>query len=836
MHLLAAVPGGILDGSQAVDLGQTPGELVLLSAADTELAALAAAYGRLAEPRPTLRLANLKQLTHNLSVDLYVESVVRQARLVVVRLLGGAGYWSYGVERLVAVAREAGVALALLPGDDQPDAELAGLSTLAPAACRRLWRYALEGGADNARNLLAYAAHLIGYAQPWREPAALLHAGLYWPGGSRPTLEELRTAWLPGAPVAALVFYRALVEAADLAPIDQLIAALAARGLNALPIFVASLKDGLSAGLIAELFAEVPPSVVLNSTGFAVASPGAGRAPTPFDAADCPVLQVVLAGTSEAEWRRGARGLSARDLAMNVSLPEVDGRILARAISFKGERQFDSATQCSVVMHAPVADRVDFAADLAAAWVRLRTTPAAERRVAVILANYPSRDGRLGNGVGLDTPAGTITLLRALAAAGYRVAELPRDGNALIETLLAGPTNDAAERAQRQGGVRYPLAAYRAWLAALPAAVQRAVAERWGEPERDPAVEGGAFRLGVLALGNLVVAIQPARGHNIDPLRSYHDAMLIPPHNYLAFYAWLRSELDVHAVIHMGKHGSLEWLPGKALALSDECFPEVALGAVPHLYPFIVNDPGEGSQAKRRAAAVIVDHLTPPLTRAESYGPLAELEQLVDEYYEAAGLDPRRLDHLGRAIVELARRIGLDRDCGIGDDDGELAALAKLDNFLCEIKELQIRDGLHVFGCSPAGEQLADLLVALVRLPRGRGEGGDASLLRALAADIALAAGFDPLDCVLGEAWGGKRPQALDGAEPWRSNGDTVERLERLGKALIAGVRLPEPGWTRTRAVLAEIDKRIRPALAASGAAEIAGVLAGLDGRFVEPG
>ena len=829
MHLLAATPGGILDGSQAIDLKQSPGELVLLSAADTELASLASAYARLAEPRPTLRLASLKQLSHNLSVDLYVESVIRRARLVVVRLMGGVGYWPYGVERLIASARESGAALAFLPADDQPDAELAALSTLAPAACHRLWRFALDGGAENARNLLAYAASLIGYDHAWLEPAPLLQAGLYWPGAARATLEAIAAHWRAEAPVAALVFYRALVQAADLAPVDALIAALQARGLNPLPLFVASLRNALSADLVSDLLRRTRPSVVLNATGFAVASPGRMPKPTPFAAADCPVLQVVFAGAAEAEWRAGSRGLSARDLAMNVALPEVDGRILARAVSFKSERRFDRATQCPVVAHAPLRDRIDFVAELAASWTRLRGTPAAERRVAIVLANYPRRDGRLGNGVGLDTPAATLNALKAMAAAGYGVAALPASGRSLIAALLAA-------RAALGGGLRYPLASYEAWLARLPEAVRRAVEGRWGEARGDPLVASRSFRFGAIAYGNLIVAIQPARAYGLDPQRSYHDAALVPPHGYLAFYAWLRSGLDVHAIVHMGKHGNLEWLPGKALALSAECFPEVALGALPHLYPFIANDPGEGSQAKRRAQAVIVDHLTPPLTRAESYGPLAELEQLVDEYYEASGLDPRRLRHLARAILELSRRIGLDRDCGMAPEESEETALAKLDNYLCELKELQIRDGLHIFGEAPRDGQLTDLLVALTRLPRDKGEGRDASLLRALAADLALDRGFDPLDCVLGERWEGARPEALASAEPWRTKGDTVERLERLASALVAGTGTPEEGWTRTRAVLREIEERVRPELEASGEAEIAGLLAGLDGRFVAPG
>ena len=416
--------------------------------------------------------------------------------------------------------------------------------------------------------------------------------------------------------------------------------------------------------------------------------------------------------------------------------------------------------------------------------------------------------------------------------------------------------------------------------------------------------------------------MQPARGYNIDPAATYHDPALVPPHGYFAFYAWLRAR--VHAVVHMGKHGNLEWLPGKALALSAECFPEAALGPMPHVYPFIVNDPGEGAQAKRRAQAVIVDHLTPPLTRAESYGPLAELERLVDEYYDAAGVDPRRLGVLRDAILDLAARLGLDRDCGIASEDGADAALTKLDAWLCELKEMQIRDGLHVFGRSPEGDRLEDLLVALVRLPRGEDSGRDASITRALARDLGLE-GFDPLDCEMGARWTGARPAALAGAlppavvsssadeplpaggspspdapspadvpasslagasppagtsspavappladapppdgarssanapsfieaspsaaappstsattpPPWRTAGDTVERLEALARALVGGSRPCPESWTRTAAVLSEVEERLRPAVEACARAEIRGVLTALDGRFVEPG
>jgi cobaltochelatase CobN len=685
----------------------------------------------------------------------------------------------------------------------------------------------------NAQNLLAYAASLIGRESDWAEPKPLLRAGIYWPGARAMSLQDLRKDWQEGAPVAAIVFYRALVQAGNLAAVDALVEGLRAEGINPLPLYAASLKEPVSAETLRALMAEARPGIVLNATGFAVSSPGAERKATPFDGADCPVLQVVFSGGTEAAWRDGANGLSARDIAMNVALPEVDGRILSRAVSFKSEARFDAATQCPLVTYAPVEDRVGFVAKLAANWLRLRETPAAERRLALIFANYPNRDGRLGNGVGLDTPAGALNLLRALAEAGYALGDLPESGDALIARLAAGPTN-AATRGRRTTET-YARADYERFFGSLPRELREAVTERWGPPEQDPFFLSDAFAMPAFRLGNAVIALQPARGYNIDPQGTYHDPALVPPHGYIAFYAWLREAVGVQAVVHMGKHGNLEWLPGKALALSERCYPEAVLGPLPHLYPFIVNDPGEGTQAKRRAQAVIVDHLTPPLTRAESYGPLADLELLVDEYYEAAGVDPRRLKVLRGEILELTQRIGLDRDCGIARADDAETALGKLDNYLCELKEMQIRDGLHVFGVAPQGAQLTDLLVALTRLPRGRGEGGEASLLRALAADLGLG-GFDPLDCELGAPWTGPRPDALDGGGTWRTNGDTVERLEMLAAALVGGKASPGSGWTATRAVLGEIEARVRPAVAASGAAEIAGLLAGVGGRFVAPG
>jgi cobaltochelatase CobN len=825
MHLLAALPGTISDGSAAVDLGQSPADIVVLSAADSEIACLAAAQGALAAA-PSLRLANLLRLGHHYSVDLYIEQVAAKARLVIVRALGGRGYWPYGIERLAALARDGGPALALLPGDSEPDPELFACSTLPADALHRLWRYLAEGGMANATEFLRYAASLLGRETPWREPQPLLRAGFYWPGEGALGLDEIRAHWHDGAGTAAILFYRALVQAANTAPVDALVSALASRGLNPLPLYVAGLKDRQSRALIEQSFAAAAPDIVLNATGFSA------REPLPGDA---PVLQVIFSGGSRDAWQAGTRGLDPRDLAMNVALPEMDGRIVGRAISFKAPPKRDPLTEADLTLYEPVPDRIAFIADLARNWARLRRTAPAERRIVIVLANYPNRDGRIGNGVGLDTPASVIEALRALKTAGYRVENIPESGDALIARLLAGPTNAAPHRDALE---TFPRSDYGTLFATLPRAVQETVEARWGAPEADPffrpgALDCGSFAIAALAFGTVFVALQPSRGYNIDPAQSYHDPALPPPHAYLAFYGWIADSLRAHAVVHMGKHGNLEWLPGRAVALGADCFPEAALGPLPNLYPFIVNDPGEGTQAKRRAQAVIVDHLTPPLTRAETYGRLAELERLVDEYYAASGSDPRRLPLLRREILELVRAEGLDRDCGIATGEPEGAALEKLDAYLCELKEMQIRGGLHVFGRSPEGGDLADLLVALTRLPRGEAP-REASLLRALAGDLGLS--FDPLDASPANPWRGPRPAALGNAEHWRSEGDTVERLELLARALVAKEQDAPAAWTRTRAVLDWIDGTLRPDLLACGPNELAGLLRGLDGRFVAPG
>ncbi|MBC8128739.1 MAG: cobaltochelatase subunit CobN [Rhizobiaceae bacterium] len=918
MHLLVAKAGTVAEAGEAIDLGQSPGEVVVLSAADTELAALAAAARRLGAGAPSLRLANLLRLSHPMSVDTYIERTLRHARLIVVRLLGGAAYWPYGLEALLSLAQSRGVKLAALPGDDRADAGLERFSTVSVPERDRLWRYLIEGGTINADGFLLGCKAVLGEGDWPGEARPLLKAGVFEAG----SVLGSSVAPVPGAdgsnskakdrPLAAIVFYRALLQSGQTEPIEALCDALRDAGLDPLPVYVTSLKDPVSVETLRAVFARRQPDVVVNLTGFAVSSTNGKRLPTVLEEHGAVVLQAVLSGGRREAWETSSQGLSGRDLAMNVALPEVDGRVMTRAIAFKAAGEWDANAEIEIVAHRSVPDRVRFVAELAAAWARLRETPVGERRVALLLSNYPNRDGRLGNGVGLDTPAGTIEVMRAMRAAGYAVDGIPEHGNALIDHLMEGPTN--AGTAARTIRATLPLADYHAFFEDLPRAVREAVTARWGAPETDPFVDPiGGFALPLARFGNLMVGIQPARGYNIDPKETYHSPDLVPPHNYLALYAFLRGSFGAQgspsglrgsfgaqAVIHMGKHGNLEWLPGKALALSESCFPEAVLGPMPHLYPFIVNDPGEGTQAKRRTSAVIVDHLTPPLTRAESYGPLRDLEVLVDEFYEASAGDGRRCVFLKAQILDLIRDLGLDRDAGIAAGEKDEAALEKLDAYLCDLKEMQIRDGLHVFGVAPEGRLLTDLVVALARLPRGL-EAEDESLHRAIAGDLGLmgessdvgantplclpasppqagrsdlsptptlpispvegempgraeggasASGsqrdvktcdtirFDPLSCDMGAPWIGPRPQLLQSlsTDPWRTAGDTIERIEALAAVLVSGTIRPVVPMPSTALVLAEIEARLKPSVVASGPAELAGLLTGLDGRFVTPG
>ena len=699
MHLLPVQSHSLDAEAQAVDLAHTPADLLLMSFSDADLAVAAAAWEADRAALPSLRLIKLGRLAHPFSVDLLVEKLASRAKFVVVRLLGGADYWRYGVDELAAAARRYGFHLAVLPGDDRADNRLVEASTVSPDDLEKLHAYFQAGGISNFGNGLRWMACQTGVALAVSRPCPVPLAGLY-PAACQPGP--------PGAPHALILFYRSALLAGDLAPVHALSSTLFARGARVTACHVMSLKDPASVAVLTSWLARERPDVIITTTAFSAAD----RDGSVLDLADCPVLQAVLSGSDRDSWAASSRGLRAADLAMNVVLPEVDGRISAGILSFKAESEQRADLEYTTLVHRPDPERTNHIADLALAWAKLRQTPRADRRLACVLSDYPGKDGRGGYAVGLDTPASVLAIADHLRGQGFDIGPLP-DAAPLMERLSEGATEPVLS-----------LADYRRLLVDLPAEFVRQVADAWGDPADDDSCHDGAFHLRFLRTGKLVLAIQPDRGSSATRRADYHDGARPPRHCYVAFYLWLRLVERCHAMIHLGTHGTLEWLPGKSVALSQDCAPAVLTGSMPVVYPFIVNNPGEAAQAKRRIGAVIVGHLTPPLVEAGTHGDTADLEQLFDEYAEALALDGRRAKILARAILEKADDRGLMPD-GVDKSDPD-GALATLDAWLCDLKEARIGDGLHVFGRAPDEERLRTTVASM-----------EAELSRDLTPDLA---------------------------------------------------------------------------------------------------
>jgi cobaltochelatase CobN len=686
MHLLRSETITLDETAEAVDLGLSPADVLFLSFTDSDLAGLVAAWEADASAYPSLRAATLAHLKHPYSVDLIAEKLLPQAKFVLVRLLGGKDYWSYGVEELSRAARKLGFHLAIVPGDYQADPRLDDASTLTPNELKILWRFFHEGGRDNLTHCLDWIAAKLGQDRPIAEPQPIPPMTLY------------RAACRYGqqdAPLALIVAYRSVMIAEDTAPLIALADALAERGFAVDCACVSSLKDPTAIEMMAKHLLASKPAIILNTTSF---SAKLDNGTTVLDAADVPVLQAVLAMTQEAPWMSSSRGLSSTDLAMNVVLPELDGRIITRAISFKAEADRREAAEFTRIIHKPALDRIYFVADLALNWARLGSKPASEKRIVCVLSDYPHKGGRAGYAVGLDTPKSVVAIGEELREAGYTLGDLP-NGASLMTGLTEGPFTAS-----------FALFDYESLFATLPKAFCLSVIAAWGEAKDDPSLVKNSFMFRVIDAGNLAIALQPSRGRDIDVKAGYHDPTKPPCHAYIAFHLWITKVFRPDALIHCGTHGTLEWLPGKSVALASDCAPEVLLGPLPVIYPFIVNNPGEAAQAKRRLAAITIGHLTPPLTEAGSHGIAVEIEGLLDEYSTAQALDPRRAALLAELIIVRAHETGLMSDAGLEPNTNSQDLIADLDAWLCDLKEMRIADGLHVFGRQETTQALAETL------------------------------------------------------------------------------------------------------------------------------
>ena len=807
MHRIATISGGWNQSTDSVVfVDQQPAPIIIITAADTDIQTLAAATAKLPEDFPQIRVVNVLQLQQQIAIDTYAEEVLASAKVIIVRLIGGQSYWSYGLEVVKETVANTGAILIVLPGDERPDPNLTSHSTTTLTLVNQAWQYFIEAGVENYHNLLKFVAkEFLAIPIEYKTPQIVPRIGIYEVSNPQSSFSVLELD-PPQSPLKrgkkkevlppfsrggggdlgkiAILFYRAHYLSGNTAAIAALCDALTERNLKPLPIYVSSLKEpDVQAELIRYCLPESGQKVdvILNTTSFSLASLKTDSPQVDlWETLNVPVFQVIFSGGLRKTWANGTQGLTPRDMAMNVVLPEVDGRIITRAVSFKALQGQNSALQTEVLTYEPVRSRINFVADLAAKWVKLKHTEVCDRKVALILANYPNRDGRLANGVGLDTPASCLEILKALRSSGYSVGEIPETSDALMKLLTTGVTNDHESFGMRQVYQSLSLADYQNYFQNLPESVQNGISTRWNQPKQEQ-----EFAIAGMQFGNIFVGIQPSRGYDLDPTLNYHAPDLEPTHDYMAFYHWVHDKFNARAIAHIGKHGNLEWLPGKSVALSENCYPEAAFGAMPHFYPFIVNDPGEGSQAKRRSQAVILDHLTPPMTRAELYGGLQQLEGLIDEYYEAETLDPSRLGMIRDRLTALIKQENLHQDLGISLDrleDSLNTILTTADGYLCEIKEAQIRDGLHIFGQCPEGRQLRDLVVAIARNPNANRMG----LTRAIAQDWQL--DFDPLTADLGELIESSLHPRLANC---RIIGDAVEAIEQYAAELVDALISP---------------------------------------------
>jgi cobaltochelatase CobN len=696
-------------------------QIALLSTSDTDLLSARASGA-------DYLLANPARAAHT-----ELGPMLEACDLIVARILGSPQLLCGGFDRL----RATGKPMVVLGGEHAPDAALMELSTVSKGIAADAHVYLAQGGPDNLRQLHAFLCDTVlltgvGFETPVEQPVWGVMSRLQAVEQSRPRI--------------GILFYRAQYAAGNTWYVEALADAVDAAGGIGIPIFAASLRNAPPELIDYLGTCDALITTVLAAGGTKPATATAGGDDEAWDvralaALDIPILQGLCLTWDRASWAASDEGMTPLDVATQVAVPEFDGRIITVPFSFK---EIDADGLPSYV---PDHERCRRVAEIAVNHARLRHIPIEQRRIAIVLSAYPTKHSRIGNAVGLDTPVSVIKLLRAMRAAGYDLGapgELPGTGpiepvegelpdttagNALIHALIAAGGQDpewlTAEQLSGQP-VRIPTETYRRWLSELPADLVAAVTEAWGEApgelfidrSRNPA---GEIVAATLQAGNVAILVQPPRGFGENPIAIYHDPDLAPSHHYLAVYRWLEREFGAHAMIHVGKHGNLEWLPGKNLGMSASCGTDAALGSLPLIYPFLVNDPGEGTQAKRRAHAAIVDHLVPPMARAETYGDIARLEQLLDEYAQINAMDPAKAPALRGEIWTLIQAAQLDHDLGVDaapDEEAFDEFVLHVDGWLCEIKDAQIRDGLHVLGQLPSGDDLINLVLAILRSPQ----------------------------------------------------------------------------------------------------------------------
>ena len=851
--------------------------ILFVTTADTDLLTADRAVEALPANFSELKAFNPANLDGNSDTEGGQQQILQAAEsadVVVLRLLGGKRAMPDVFDPLVRLCHDKGTPIIACPGHQEWDQELVTACNVPPSEVDAVFSYLITGGVANFQNLFLFLSDsYLGTEYGHEAPADVPWEGIYHPGEAEGVSVDdfITRRFQSNQPSVALLFYRAHWMSGNLQAIDALIGRLEELNVNVLPVYSFSLKHNPEgSGQANRTFTEIlcdsggnaRVHCIVNTMGMSmtdiqedVASFASGPQVDYLDKLNIPIIQGIFSTGSESEWEESELGLGPIDTAMNVALPEFDGRIITVPISFKEEVSSNSNGNKSKIdarlqRNLPRVDRIDFLARLSAKWAALRLKPNSEKRIAIILSNYPTKDARVGNAVGLDTPASVINILNAMKNAGYNVTDIPADGDELVHRIIERCSNDTdtlTEEQLRLAAGHVTGMQYRDWFSTFPKQVQTELRAAWGEPPGQVYRTGDDLAIAGIDLGNVFVGLQPPRGFGENPIAVYHSPDLAPTHHYVAYYRWVRDIFKADAMVHVGKHGTMEWLPGKGIGLSNACYPEVTLEDVPLFYPFIINNPGEGAQAKRRAHATIVDHLIPPMTTADGYGDIARLEQLMDEHYQCQTLDPAKLPLLEGQIWDMVRQADLDRDLGVDEQPEDFGDfILHIDGYLCELKDAQIRDGLHILGEVPSEEHMTGLLSVLTRLDTG----GIPSLRRSLAEAMDL--DYTSLLEEPSLPAPNPIPAQLVAVEdsPVRTQGDLLERLEELSRSAYTMLndsdfsnqavaktveRLLGANDAQTSRVLNYVTDTLHPALLKT-TNEITNLLRGLDGRFVPAG